>query len=398
MQTPSDTQSAQAGAPTSTDRDSKPRILVVDDSRLVRVSIKKVLGEEFDLVEAGDGEEGWEKLVSDPLIQVVLTDAGMPKLDGEGLIKRIRSGQNEQVKNIPVMMITGAEADQLDAREHALEIGATDFVTKPFDKAQLLARVRGYTKLDQTQRSLENTAEALAQQSVIDELTGVYNRRYFLERGEKDLAYAKRHHEDISIIVIGIDSFDNNKSEYGDDIANKLLVWSAKQIKDMMRKEDTISRITDSHFAICASSASRMAAAVLCERIRKQFIKTPFSKSGISINVTVSMGLTCHGREDSTSIEALLEAAEQRSRQAFQQGGNRTVASSDHGEQKKPEARMPSIDAALTAIKQNKVDQLNPVLLLLARQVIPVLELCNRKLNWDLDMHINAIKAKIEKN
>lgn len=373
----------------------KPRILVIDDSRLVRVSIKKVLAEEFDIVEAGDGEEGWEALASDHSIQAVLTDAGMPRLDGHGLIQRIRAHQDNRIKDIPVMMITGAEADATEAREKALEIGATDFITKPFDKAQLIARVRGYTKLDQTQRDLEDTEEALAKQTVIDSVTKVHNRRYLLQRGEQDLAFSIRHNGDLSVIAISIDQFGVLHKQYGEEHCQEILKWTAHLIKQMMRKEDTVARVDNSRFAIIAPTAGRMAAAALCERIRKQFINTPYTETVIALPISVSIGLSCYGRDKSGTIEDLLLEAEKRSEQALRLGGNRTIASSDKSASPAATARTLSVDSALMAIKRHEVDKLKPYLVILAQQVIPILELCNEKFHWQIETHINAIKAKL---
>lgn len=374
----------------------KPRILVIDDSRLVRVSIKKVLADEFDIIEAGDGEEGWEKLIADPSIQAVLTDAGMPRLDGHGLIQRIRAYQDNHVKNIPVMMITGAEADQTEAREKALEIGATDFITKPFDKAQLIARVRGYTKLDQTQRDLENTEDALAKQTVIDTVTKVHNRRYLLQRGEQDLAFTKRHNEELSVIAISIDQFGVLHKQYGDEHCQEILKWVAHMIKQMMRKEDTVARVDHSRFAIIAPTAGRMAAAVLCERIRKQFTNTPYSETVIALQITVSIGLSCYTRDKSCTIEDLLSEAEKRSEQAIRLGGNRTIASSDKADKPATSTRTLSVDSALLAIKKSDADKLKPYLITLARQVLPIIELCNEKFHWQIESHLKAIKMKLD--
>lgn len=373
----------------------KPRVLVIDDSRLVRVSIKKVLAEEFDIVEAGDGEDGWDLLTNDKTIQAVLTDAGMPRLDGHGLILRIRAHQDSRIKDIPIMMITGAEAGQVEAREKALEVGATDFVTKPFDKAELIARVRGYTRLDQTQRDLEQSEDTLAKQSVIDNVTKVHNRRYFLQRGEQDLAFTTRHNEDLSIIAISIDQFGALHNQYGDEHCVEILKWSANLIKQMMRKEDTVARVDHSRFAIIAPTAGRMAAAVLCERIRKQFLATPYTETVISLPITISIGLSCNGRDKPSNIEDLLSEAVKRSEQAMRLGGNRTIASSDKVDKAVMPMKVPSIDSALLAIKRNEQDKLKPFLLILARQVLPILELCNTKFHWQIETHLNAIKTKL---
>lgn len=392
-----DTQASSPATATgsATSAQVKPRVLVIDDSRLVRVSIKKVLDGEFHILEAGDGEDGWEQLVADDQIQAVITDAGMPRLDGYALIQRIRADTTSHIKHIPIMMITGAEADQVDAREQALNLGATDFITKPFDKTQLLARVRAYTKLDQTQRNLEDTEEALAEQSVIDQDTGVHNRKYFLQRGEQDLAFARRHSDELSVIVIGIDNFGVLNKQYGDAVARQLLAWSANMIKQGMRKEDTLARAAHSRFTIITPKTGRMAAAALCERIRKQFAGAAFKNESASFTTSVSLGLSCFGRDKLQTMGEFLALAENRSEQAQRLGGNRTIASSEKAEREASPRQALSVDTALRAIQVGQYDTLRPFLLLLARRVIPIIELCNEKLNWQIDEHIAAIKNKL---
>ena len=383
------------GSNTTSQAPAKPRVLVIDDSRLVRVSIKKVLDGEFQILEAGDGEEGWEQLVNDTQIQAVITDAGMPRLDGYELIKRIRADATSHIKHIPIMMITGAEADQVDAREQALDMGATDFITKPFDKTKLLARVRAYTKLDQTQRNLEDTEEALAEQSVIDKDTGVHNRKYFIQRGEQDLAFARRHNEVLSVIVIGIDNFGILNKQHGEAITKQVLGWAANLVKNDMRVEDTVARVAHSRFAILTPKTGRMAAAALCERIRKQFTTATFNAENSNVAVNVSVGLSCFGHDKLNSMEEFLALAENRSLQAQRLGGNRTIASSEKAEKAAANRQSLSVDTALRAIQGGQYDALRPFLLLLARRVIPIIELCNEKLDWKIDEHIDAIKNKL---
>ena len=120
----------------------KPRILVVDDSRVMRKAISRTLNPHFDLVEAEDGEAGWEALLGDEAIDVIITDVEMPRLDGHALLTRIRSSELMRIREIPVIVITGAEDEP--AKQRAYACGATDFVIKPIDGVQLLARTRAH--------------------------------------------------------------------------------------------------------------------------------------------------------------------------------------------------------------------------------------------------------------
>ena len=109
----------------------KVRVLVADDSRVIRKAISKILSNEFELVETGDGEAAWEYLLRDDTVQVLVSDIEMPKLDGYSLICRVRAADLERVRTVPIIVITGAD-DEL-TRERAFACGATDFIIKPID-------------------------------------------------------------------------------------------------------------------------------------------------------------------------------------------------------------------------------------------------------------------------
>lgn len=121
----------------------RSRVLVVDDSAVIRKAISRVLDSDYDLLEANDGEAGWEVLKQHGDLGVVISDVQMPKLDGYGMICRIRADSDPKVRDLPVIVITSAEDDV--TRERAYACGANDFILKPIDSDQLLSCVRNLT-------------------------------------------------------------------------------------------------------------------------------------------------------------------------------------------------------------------------------------------------------------
>lgn len=249
----------KAALPGDADAAVKPCVLVVDDSRVIRRAIQKVLADEFTLIEAEHGEAGWKRLIADERIQVVVSDVEMPKLDGYALICRIRAAEAARVRQVPVIVITGADDEQ--TRQRAFACGATDFVTKPIDGVQLLARARAHARLDQTIRRLEETTRTLEDVTAFDPLTELHSRRYFLQRAAQDLAHARRHQEPLSIVRFDIDDFRQIYRSLGDEATDRLLVWLAGVLRGKLRTEDTIARIRAAEFAILAPSTARDAAA-----------------------------------------------------------------------------------------------------------------------------------------
>jgi CheY-like chemotaxis protein len=119
-------------------------ILVVDDSRTVRAAINKVLRSTYNIVEAEDGEDAWNKLVELEKVHMVISDIMMPKLDGYGLICRIRASDQPEITNLPIVVITSSE-DKL-TRERAHACGANDFIIKPVGAADLVERANFHTE------------------------------------------------------------------------------------------------------------------------------------------------------------------------------------------------------------------------------------------------------------
>ncbi len=114
-------------------------ILIVDDSRMVRATLSKHLQDHFTILEAADGQEAWDVLLKNPSINLLISDLSMPILDGLGLLRLVRESTDLRIASLPVMIISGEEDG--NTRQRAQSFGATDFVSKSTDKAELLMRV-----------------------------------------------------------------------------------------------------------------------------------------------------------------------------------------------------------------------------------------------------------------
>ena len=148
--------------------ENKFTILVVDDSRTVRASINKILGLNYNVVQAEDGEDAWEKLVELQKVSMVISDIMMPKLDGYGLICRIRAATRPEIMNIPIVVITSSE-DAI-TRERAHACGANDFIVKPVRAIDLMERANFHTeaKLSGKQSPLDTSTFVEIESTVIE--------------------------------------------------------------------------------------------------------------------------------------------------------------------------------------------------------------------------------------
>ena len=137
--------------------DKRPWILVVDDSRVVRKTVLKILEADFNVIEAEDGQAGWRLLRQDSRIDVVISDIQMPEMDGYSLICKVRAVDDPDLREIPIIVITSAD-DEI-TRERAYACGASDFVLKPFNAPQLLGCLQNQLGVSQSTADAMTTAE-----------------------------------------------------------------------------------------------------------------------------------------------------------------------------------------------------------------------------------------------
>ena len=200
--------------------EAKPRLLLIDDSKVMRKSAVKMLGKDFDVVVAVDGREGLKMILSDHAIQVVFTDLNMPNLNGYELLQEIRTSQDEGVRNLPVIVVTGAENDD-EAKEQAYEKGATDFITKPFNSTDLRARAQAHA-------DYQRKTKELTDNNKVDSLTQLGNAQHFQERLTQDISFVSRHKEDLAVMLVELNDFNELFLKIGRLAADSVLKQIAK--------------------------------------------------------------------------------------------------------------------------------------------------------------------------
>lgn len=300
---------------------SKPRILVVDDSKVMRRAIGKILGKEYDVIEASHGEDAWTLLLNDDSIQVVFTDLGMPYLDGYGLLQRIRQADDPTLRELPVIIITGQEDDE-KAQQDALNSGATDFISKPFESVQLKARAQAHVRFEQTARKLTETSEKLEKQAAIDEVTGLGGRQYFCKTADETLAYIKRNGGRLILLRMDIDNFDFIFIKNGKVVADKIIGTVGKCLTKLVRDEDKLARVGLAKFAMLLLSTGLDNTKQLAERIRKEVAKQSFKAGNKLIKVTVSISILEPQLDQDSNIKALLKKTESYLDDLTVKGGN----------------------------------------------------------------------------
>lgn len=373
----------------------KPRILAVDDSRVMRRAMSKVLSKDYDVVEVENGEDAWTVLLNDDSIQVVFTDLNMPFLDGYGLLERIRTSDNPRLCETPVIIITGKDDDD-DAKQEALDKGANDFITKPFDSVQLQARAKAHVTLKQTTKKLSETSDKLERQATIDETTGLGGQRYFCKVGDETLSYANRHGGQFVIVRMDIDNFNDLFIKQGKQIMDSILNAIGEKLSKLVRQEDTIARIGVSKFSLILKETSMDEVIILVERIRQEIQTMAFKIPSNSevVKLTISAGLYEPEITTESTFKELVTETEKYLSEAISKGGNCIVS---HTMNKTPlEKPIEDINILelLEKLKENKPEELLPKVDSILHHITPLLKFLAKNARNELQAVLRKLNEK----
>jgi diguanylate cyclase (GGDEF)-like protein len=373
-----------------------PRVLVVDDSRMVRATIGKHIRGQFDVREESDGEAGWEALLVDPAINLVLTDIGMPRLDGYGLLERIRASRVARVRELPVVIISGDEDEK--ARERALALGANGFIAKGSGGVELLATLHSMVRLARTQNELEESRAALARQSPVEPATGLATDGYLQHRGTQELARARRTQSDIAALVIELDHVSPLLGRYGEHVVQLIGRKLSKMLTSRIRAEDTLSQRSASQFALLAPGIDLLAGCAFALRVKQRLETLVMTYREERIRVSVSIGVASAAVDGLNSVGDLLAMATRRAAAGVAAGGNRVIAARGEVDQAMVERQLTptvSVDAALRQLRVGLADEVAGQAPELVAALMPLLELLETRLHCGLPI---AQLKKLDKN
>ena len=369
----------------------KSRILIVDDSRLMRVAARKILKDHFEILEAGDGAIAWDLLQDNRNINLVMSDLSMPNLDGLGLLKRIRESSEPNYKELPVIIVTGAEDDD-GSKNRALAAGASDFITKPFESVQLLARARAQAKQQRTQQALhdsETSKQQLKKQSSIDSLTGLANQQAFLKAVEESLSYSVRHGTDLAVLMVQVERYKALFLRRGKQTAEEVLRQLARLLGVNRRCEDTVARFGLDTFSMLLPSANLNGARRVADQLHLAIRQHEFLVGDEVVPVRVNIAVSSPPVQAGSNCADLLADTEEKLKIAQKAGGDRIQYSSSESAPahtvRKPvvkhtdsagAASIADVERALRSLSNG--DSVESSADALARAVLPVLEAWDR--------------------
>ncbi len=324
----------------------KIKVLVIDDSRVVRVAATRMFDDSFEVILGVDGVDGLAIIERDPDIHVVFTDLAMPEMDGFELLEAIRSHTDENIRELPVIVATGAGNPE-SAKQKAFSLGATDFVTKPFHATDIKARARSYAKFREQNRSLKEHA-------TIDSLTDLLNHRGLRLQLEKELSFAARHESNLTMIAIEVDHYKDLFVRIGREGTEKVIKRVAKVLDETFRKEDSIARVSLARYVVSMPMALTENALEMANRICHTIETLKAKLDGKRIKITVSIGVSSVQVDSDTEADTLIGLSIEALERASNVGASQILELSleDYQKHLDAEARKAlSVDHVLELIK-----------------------------------------------
>ncbi len=281
------------------------RILIIDDSLPLQKLLKNHLtAEDLEIHSAYDGEAGLT-LAAEVRPGVIVLDVDMPDMDGFEVCRRLKA--NIDTNSIPIIFLTAdfATADKVKG----LELGAVDYVTKPYRPEELAARVRSSLRVK----------TLLEQKAMVDGLTGLWNQKYLVDHLAAQTSLAIQTGRPMSCISMDVDGLQWINKKYGISFGDEILRVVGGILLSQCRAEDVVCRYEGGRFALAVAAMSRAGAARLAERLCATIRQQLAVRGGRNLGVTCSFGVV-----DSliASEKTMLERATQAMYRAKKNGGN----------------------------------------------------------------------------
>jgi two-component system, cell cycle response regulator len=294
------------------------RIVVVDDDAAIRRLVLLYLRrQEYDVFEFDSGAEA-RKFFFEHGWDLAILDRRLPDIDGLRLCNEIKS--RREFRNRYVIVLTG-EDEQEDKLE-GFDLGADDYVTKPFQPAELLARIRAAKRIVDLQKELMESNRQLELLSITDGLTQLYNHRFFQEEFARKFEEASRYEQPLSLALIDIDHFKKVNDTWGHAVGDEVLKSVSRIFQSSVRKADVAARYGGEEFAVIMPQTDLGDARSFAEKVRTLIGSESIPTAAGSIPVTVSIGISSIPENQLASPLEMVDAADKALYRAKEGGRN----------------------------------------------------------------------------
>jgi two-component system, cell cycle response regulator len=355
-----------------------PRVLIADDSRIVRASLVQHLKDRFDIREVMDGEAAWQAILLDSSIRVVISDLTMPKVDGFELLNRVRSSKVQRIRELPIVIISGE--DETAERERAAGIGATDFIRKGVGAAELLARMEVLVRLSTTREALAESQASLDSSRTVDSDTELLNLPFFDKQVEKLISFARRNLSDVAVICVRVELTMPSTDTWDGEIDQRVKLVG-RALAASIRLEDLGTRSDKFEFCVATPSTGLSGVLRFAARLRK--VLENVEAAGPGVEVWTCIGLATLSEELRRSAEELRALAQKRADKAQQNRSRRIILGASEGAsgsvEPRPDEGSMDVNLALALIRAGRASEVVPHLPRLLEQVAPLLKLVRQQ-------------------
>lgn len=288
-----------------------PTVLVIDDSPMMHRLLAAHLAEEGCQVRGALApEDGLARAIAEPP-DLILLDLVMAGGDGFEVLRRLKN--DPATTDVPVIVVSGT--NDVRGKVRALDLGAVDYVVKPFDRSELRARVRSALRL-------KRYHDLLASRSSVDGLTGLWNRSFFEKRIADEIAASRRYGRSFALLLADVDHFKRVNDTYGHPCGDRVLGAVADALLSSLRAGDAACRFGGEEFALVLAESGRPQAAVVALRVRERVAALQHHGGGMPFSCTISIGVACSSDFSSETLEraAIVESAD-RALYAAKHGG-----------------------------------------------------------------------------
>ena len=297
----------------------RPVVVVAEDEAHTRSQICKLLREQgIEVHAAASGREVLELATRLP-VDLFLLDVVMPGIDGVNccrLVKGMRAGAF-----VPVILLT-QRADPR-SRVEGLRIGADDYICKPYDEPELLARVQSMLRIKKTHDEIAVAKRQLEDIALRDGMTGLYNYRYLSSRLQEEFKRAERRSEPLACMMVDVDHFKRFNDRYGHDMGDRVLIRVADVLRSSVREIDVVARYGGEEFALLLPNTSMQGALTVALRITANIALQGRDEEFGDAPLTLSIGVALYPNQGISAKEELLKAADQALYAAKERGRNR---------------------------------------------------------------------------
>jgi two-component system cell cycle response regulator len=302
-----------------------PRVLIVDDDKAQILLIQDALGgENLEIVAAVDARETFEAIYRQ-IPDLIILDIGLPGEDGFDILRSIRV--EPRYDGVPIVIYSGSH--DIESKTRALDLGAVEYLEKPLHARELAAHVRAILRFKLKQDQIFEEYKRLSELSLIDPLTGAYNRRALDTFLKSRLSESSRHGIPVSCVMFDIDHFKDVNDSHGHHVGDVVLKDISDLVRGVCRQEDALIRYGGEEYLVILFHTPRDGAEIFGERVRERVAEHEFKAGDVEIEITMSGGIASQPEDDVSSgdHEAMIKLADKRLYAAKRAGRNQIISS-----------------------------------------------------------------------